>query len=320
MKKIFIILTFNLIFLNNSLSKIIELNCPTTHGTPILFDIDTEKKTVIKKYKYKFNLNKEIEFNFWVPSQKDQSKFTGFFVKINLENETYLMKVLDVVSKAQIRVMMRKIDNDQLYFEDIKEGIVQQELAPVKCQNLNTKGDIQNTSSNKKIEDYDLEQFKIGESLLEAADESFILDAIEKTSNYRGRKYYDVSFEMDSTLYDYANFYIKSGDLEYKILAIFLIKKMNLGQCLNKKKKLAKEWKKKFGDLYLISDKAPINTDNTGKSMTYVDQFIFPDNAVARITCNDWSKEVKKEYDHKDDLRASFESAEITKWMIDGYK
>ena len=320
MKKIFIILVFNFFFLNNSLSKIIELNCPTTHGTPILFDIDTDKKTVYKKYKYKFNPNKEIEFNFAVPSQKDQSKFTVFFVKINLENETYVMKVLDEVSKPQIRVMMRKIDNDQLYFDDIKEGIVQQELAPVKCQNLNSKGDIQKSTNNKKIEEYDLEQFKIGDSLLEAADESFILDAIEKTSYFKDRKYYDVTFEMDSTLYDYANFYVKSGDLEYKILAIFFIKEMNLGQCLNQKKKLAKEWKSKFGDLYFISDKAPITTDDTGKSMTYVDQFIFPDNAVARITCNDWSKEVKKEYDHKDDLRVSFESAEITKWMTNGYK
>ena len=230
------------------------------------------------------------------------------------------MKVKDEVSKAQLRVIIRKIDNDQLYFDDVKQGIVQQELAPVKCQNLSLKSDIQKSTNNLKIEDYDLELYKIGDSLLEVADESFILEAFEKTSYFKDRKYYDVTFEIDSALYDYANFYIKSDDIEYKILGIVFIKEMNLGKCLSQKKMLTKEWMTKFGNLYFISDKKPIDTDESGKSMTYVDQFIFPDNAVARITCNDWSKEVKKEYDHKDDLRVSFESAEITKWMTNGYK
>ena len=62
---------------------------------------------------------------------------------------------LDEVKKNQLRVIMRKIDNDQFYFDDIKQGIVQQELRPVKCQNLKGKSEVQKTTDNKRIEDYE---------------------------------------------------------------------------------------------------------------------------------------------------------------------
>ena len=74
MKKIFIIIIFNILFLNNSFSKIIDLTCPTQKGGPWTFNIDTEKK-MVGKYEYKLNPNNEIEFNFAVPSQKDANKF-----------------------------------------------------------------------------------------------------------------------------------------------------------------------------------------------------------------------------------------------------
>ena len=183
MKKIFIIIIFNILFLNNSFSKIIDLTCPTQKGGPWTFNIDTDKK-MVGKYEYKLNPNNEIEFNFAVPSQKDANKFAVFFVKINLEKDTYIFKVLDEVKKNQLRVIMRKIDNDQFYFDDIKQGIVQQELSPVKCQNLKGKSEVQKTTDNKRIEDYELEFYKIGDSLLDIADESLILEA-KKISNFQ---------------------------------------------------------------------------------------------------------------------------------------
>lgn len=318
MKKIFIILILNIIFLNSSFSKTIDLKCPTQKGNPWTFNIDTDKK-MVGKYEYKLNPSNEIEFNFWVPSQKDKNKFAGFFVKINLEKDTYIVKVLDEVKKNQIRVIMRKIDNDQFYFDDIKQGIVQQELTPIKCENINSKNDIKKTTNNKRIEDYDLEFYKIGDSLLEVADESLILES-KKVSNLQNRKYFDVTFEIDSVLYEYATFYIKSGDLNYEILAIAFGKEINLGLCLEEKKKLTKQWKEKFSDQYFITGKKPLEIDPTGKSITFTDQFTFYDNAAARISCRTWSQKMKNDYDYGDDLRVSYESAEITEWMTKGYK
>lgn len=317
MKKIFIIIIFNILFLNNSFSKIIDLTCPTQKGGPWTFNIDTEKK-MVGKYEYKLNPNNEIEFNFAVPSQKDANKFAVFFVKINLEKDTYIFKVLDEVKKNQLRVIMRKIDNDQFYFDDIKQGIVQQELRPVKCQNLKGKSEVQKTTDNKRIEDYELEFYKIGDSLLDIADESLILEA-KKISNFQNRKYFDVTFEIDSALYDHATFYIRSGDLNYEILAIALGKEMNLGQCLENKKEITIKWKEKFSEQYFITGKKPIEIDQTGKSITYTEQFTFYDNAVARVSCRDWSKKIKKDWGYGNDLRVSYESGEITKWMVNGY-
>ena len=317
MKKIFIIIIFNILFLNNSFSKIIDLTCPTQKGGPWTFNIDTEKK-MVGKYEYKLNPNNEVEFNFAVPSQKDANKFAVFFVKINLEKDTYIFKVLDEVKKNQLRVIMRKIDNDQFYFDDIKQGIVQQELRPVKCQNLKGKSEVQKTTDNKRIEDYELEFYKIGDSLLDIADVSLILEA-KKISNFQNRKYFDVTFEIDSALYDHATFYIRSGDLNYEILAIALGKEMNLGQCLENKKEITIKWKEKFSEQYFITGKKPIEIDQTGKSITYTEQFTFYDNAVARVSCRDWSKKIKKDWGYGNDLRVSYESGEITKWMVNGY-
>ena len=311
MKKIFIIIIFNILFLNNSFSKIIDLTCPTQKGGPWTFNIDTDKK-MVGKYEYKLNPNNEIEFNFAVPSQKDVNKFAVFFVKINLEKDTYIFKVLDEVKKNQLRVIMRKIDNDQFYFDDIKQGIVQQELRPVKCQNLKGKSEVQKTTDNKRIEDYELEFYKIGDSLLDIADENLILEA-KKISNFQNRKYFDVTFEIDSALYDHATFYIRSGDLNYEILAIAL------GQCLENKKEITIKWKDKFSEQYFITGKKPIEIDQTGKSITYTEQFTFYDNAVARVSCRDWSKKIKKDWGYGNDLRVSYESGEITKWMVNGY-
>ena len=317
MKKIFIIIIFNILFLNNSFSKIIDLTCPTQKGGPWTFNIDTDKK-MVGKYEYKLNSNNEIEFNFAVPSQKDANKFVVFFVKINLEKNTYIFKVLDEVKKNQLRVIIRKIDNNQFYFDNIKQGIAQQELRPVKCQILKGKSEVQKPTDNKKIEDYELEFYKIGDSLLDIADESLILEA-KKISNFQNRKYFDVTFEIDSALYDHATFYIRSGDLNYRILAIAFGKEMNLGQCLENKKEITIKWKEKFSEQYFITGKKPIEIDQTGKSITYTDQFTFYDNAVARVSCRDWSKKIKKDWGYGNDLRVSYESGEITKWMVNGY-
>jgi hypothetical protein len=273
---------------------------------------------MVGKYEYKLNPNNEIEFNFVVPSQKDTNIFAVFFVKINLEKNTYIFKVLDEVKKNQSREMMRKIDSDQFYFDDIKQGIVQQELTPVKCESINSQNDAKKTTNNKRIEDYDLEFYKIGDSLLEVADESLILES-KKVSNLQNRKYFDVTFKIDSALYEYATFYIKSGDLNYEILAIAFGKETNLGLCLEEKKKITKQWKEKFSDQYFITGKKPLEIDLTGKSITYTDQFTFYDNAVARVSCRTWSKKMKKDYDYGNDLRVSYESGEITKWMVNGY-
>ena len=317
MKKIFIIIIFNILFLNNSFSKIIDLTCPTQKGGPWTFNIDTEKK-MVGKYEYKLNPNNEIEFNFAVPSQKDANKFAVFFVKINLEKNTYIFKVLDEVKKNQLRVIIRKIDNNQFYFDNIKQGIAQQELRPVKCQILKGKSEVQKTTDNKRIEDYELEFYKIGDSLLDIADESLILEA-KKISNFQNRKYFDVTFEIDSALYDHATFYIRSGDLNYRILAIAFGKEMNLGQCLENKKEITIKWKEKFSEQYFITGKKPIEIDQSGKSITYTEQFTFYDSAVARVSCRDWSKKIKKDLGYGNDLRVSYESGEITKWMVNGY-
>ena len=318
MKKLIIIIISSFLFMNNLFSEIINLKCPTRTGSLIPYVIDTEKK-MVGRYPYKLNLSNEVEFNFWNQSKEDNGLFFGSFVKINLQDETYIMKVINKITKKQIRIMMKKDEKNQLFFDDIKEGIFQEELSPIKCQNLQKIDTNQDTVSKKSIKDFSLEFYKIGDSLLDVANESLILEA-KKFSEFKNRQYYEVNFEIDSDLYDHVQFYLRSGDKNYTILAVAFIKEMSLNQCLVRKAQLNIEWNKKFSKQYFITDKKPIEWDKTGKSITDTDQYTFYDSSIARISCRDWSEKMKKDYDYGDDLRVSYESADITSWMKNGYR
>ena len=198
------------------------------------------------------------------------------------------------------------------------------EIKHVPAISIGTPGRIADHFSNdrfskKSIKDFSLEFYKIGDSLLDVANESLILEA-KKFSEFKNRQYYEVTFEIDSDLYDHVQFYLRSGDKNYTILAVAFIKEMSLNQCLVRKAKLNIEWNKKFSKQYFITDKKPIEWDKTGKSITDTDQYTFYDSSIARISCRDWSEKMKKDYDYGDDLRVSYESADITSWMKNGYR
>tara|TARA_B110000503_G_C7153655_1_gene416302 strand:- start:1350 stop:2315 length:966 start_codon:yes stop_codon:yes gene_type:complete len=321
MKKFLSIFIFYFLFLNNALSEIIILECPNRKGEPVVMSIDTLLKKV-DKYDYRVNPEGKIEFEFTIPSIKNKEgidTFLVFFNKIDLENKTKILKVVDNVTKKNLRYQIDQQKLGLIWFDDITDNIVQRDLTPVQCYNQDD-GDKKNNLNNEdNINNYSLEFYKIGDSLLDVADESLILET-KKISEFKNNKYYDVTFEVDSDFFKYVQFYLKSGDKNYTIMALAFIKEMNFEECLRYKDKLKNEWDVKFSKQYFIEGIKPIEWDRSGKSITNTIQYTFYDNAVARISCRDWSEKLKKEYNYNDDLRISYESAEITNWMKNGYK
>ena len=171
------------------------------------------------------------------------------------------------------------------------------------------------------IRDFQIEGMSIGDSLLNFMSEIDIESS--KLNYFKGkRKYYVVQANINTSMYDSVEVYLKTNDKNYQIKSIggFLID-FTKEDCLEKKKEILKEI-----DNIFISSKPRSNIksheyDKTGKSKQYITQYLLGNNFEhVRVECVFWSKKIKKREGWKDNLVVVAMTNEVHDWILDGYK
>ena len=80
-------------------------------------------------------------------------------------------------------------------------------------------------------------------------------------------------------------------------------------------KEIRKEWDIQFASQKFEAGSNPIVNDKSGQSIEHIDQYTFKDGAVAKITCRNFSEQMKAQSQDQDDFSVFYESANFAKWM-----
>ena len=167
------------------------------------------------------------------------------------------------------------------------------------------------------ISDFEIEGMSIGDSLLNYFSEEKIINS--KQNDIVGKFYYTELRDKKIKIYDLVQVYLKSNDDNYKIYGIkggiFYNK---IQECKLKKKEVLEELEKSL-NLKFETYELKHQFDKTGKSIQYQSYFLFEDRSNIRVECYEWSNKIKKQYNWNDSLRFSLFSAEVQKWIDDGY-
>jgi hypothetical protein len=330
MKKIVLVLVLYLFWDGPANSKIIKLECPTSHvHKPLTIELDTEKK-MADKYPYIINSKNEIEFSFWLPSVNKIKKngldtLTGWFVKIDPKSLNWVYKTIDGITGPEISEMQK---NNNFGFNKINNrGMIQSKLFPTKCISPGEKHNsnlLAQVTPEGSVTSYPLENYKVGDSLLEDAEISMIEEQ-KKFSQFKGRKFYNVAFELspNESEYQYMDVYIKSGDTKYTIQSLSMVKNMNVNKCLEHQEYMKIKLDEKFSKHFFYAGQMPHDLDKSGKSIVYGKNYAFRDGNLT-LNCRAWADEFKKKYKGEAPIEDAFvftiSSSDFIQWQTMGMK
>ena len=155
------------------------------------------------------------------------------------------------------------------------------------------------------IEDFEIEGFRVNESLLKHFKKEEIEKNIDKNAlrNFNG-KYSMSNFMSKIGDYDGIQFVYETRDDQFIVLSISGgIFYNDFKNCLKKKKSISKEIQNLIKNSDEVLDKTTnMEADKSGKSIRNADMFFMNDGIVA-VTCTDWSDEITNNYNWTDNLR-----------------
>ena len=151
------------------------------------------------------------------------------------------------------------------------------------------------------INEFEIEGFSVGESLVKYLNKKEITKKINhKTSyHYPNSKFVSINYTTENlNLFDSIGFVIKKNDPKFIIYAVeaaIYFWENNINKCFEKQKQIRDELKIFFGEKITIdSYDTKYIGDKTGNSTsTYVD-FDFKDKSNSRIICYDLSDEINR--------------------------
>lgn len=155
------------------------------------------------------------------------------------------------------------------------------------------------------ISDFEIEGFRVNESLLKHFKKEEIKKNIDKNAlrNLNGK--YSMSNFM-SKIGDYDGIQVVYETKDEQFIAVSIaggIFYNNFKDCLKKKKSISNEIQNLFKNAEeVIDDISKMKADKSGKSIRNADMYFLNDGIVA-VTCTDWSDEITKNYDWTDNLR-----------------
>jgi len=163
----------------------------------------------------------------------------------------------------------------------------------------------QSLTNADDIRDFEIEGFRVNESLLKHFTKEEIKKNIDKNAllNFKGK--YTMSNFM-SRIGDYEGIQVvyETKDEQFKALSIaggIFFKDFN--DCLKKKKSISNEIQNLFKNAKEVIDEiTKMNADKSGKSFRNADMYFLNDGIVA-VTCTDWSDEITKNFNWTDNLR-----------------
>ena len=161
------------------------------------------------------------------------------------------------------------------------------------------------------VRDFQLYKISIGDSALDHFSE----DKIKKFTHrnwYKNKKLLPVEFPSDNEDFNGIGFLYKNGDSKYQILSFDVSKNYSdMKECNKRLKKEAKLVAETFPDLIKHSFKTKHAADKSKKSKTWNTAFDFKSGARIKLSCVDWSKEMK----YQDHFRMEISSLEFMKWI-----
>ena len=142
------------------------------------------------------------------------------------------------------------------------------------------------------IRDFVIEGMSINNSALDFMSSNEI---IENTLPYfdTKRKYYISGVVNNLKLYDQVEIYLKSNDDKYQIKSIIAAIFINdLDACLDQKKKIVNNLDKIFLNIKKLSGSKKHESDPTGKSIHYIDQYNLDYPNHIRVECTQFSNDM----------------------------
>ena len=171
------------------------------------------------------------------------------------------------------------------------------------------------------IQDFEIEEISIGDSLLDYFTLTEIINKqnsySDKGYQYKSKDYFVLTFTSDKfNNYDAIQVFIKDGDKDYKIQHISGLTAMDINECYSQFDKVEKT----LNDLFSNADKTNKEKrkhvfDDTGKSTTTDVYYYLKNGSYAALVCVDWSNEIANKNKWDDVLRVEMGSANFVKWF-----
>ena len=170
------------------------------------------------------------------------------------------------------------------------------------------------------ISDFEIEGMSINKSVLDYISVNEVLD---NTLPYfeTKREYYITGIVSNLKLYDQVEIYLKSNDNKYIIKTIIAgLFIDDLDQCLKQKKKIVNDLDKIFLNTKKISGSKKHESDPTGKSIHYIDQYNLDYPNHIRVECTQFSDDMINSGKAQNSLNVVVMTKEINDWIVSGYK
>ena len=162
------------------------------------------------------------------------------------------------------------------------------------------------------ISDFEIEGMSIGDSLLEYATKEKIIKYTD--APYKSKKFvYFYNFFEGESIYEGYIAHYKKYDPKFIIVALegIIIFENNIQECYTLKKKIVIELDELFKNAEKSNWKKKHAADKSGKSTNVNTQYSFPSKGHIRVTCHDWSNEMK----FADKLSVGIASQKFVYWI-----
>ena len=149
----------------------------------------------------------------------------------------------------------------------------------------------QNLTKADDIDDFEIEEMSIGDSLLDYYSEDY-LDSFTKNYYPKNKKFYYISgIEDDLENYEYLQFHLKNNDKKYITYSVegMIEYEENIKDCYILKKTLITQIKSLFPNSEVLKYRKEHEADKSGKSFVDVHNFILDSGAKSFVKCSDWS-------------------------------
>jgi len=181
-----------------------------------------------------------------------------------------------------------------------------------------------NSTSFSDEKNFDIEGFKLGDSLLNTYTEELLQK--NKQDFWKSKRVSPIEFlppQEASSTYDGLQFVFKSKDKERKIIGIGADRdyKENIEDCFAEKDRLVIEMTNNLSDVKKISKSKTKkhSYDKTGNSSVTSVYFKFKSGAKIGVACYNWSEKLTKEKEWNDHLRISLQSKSYISFLKNAY-
>lgn len=181
-----------------------------------------------------------------------------------------------------------------------------------------------NSTSFSDEKNFDIEGFKLGDSLLNTYTEELLQK--NKQDFWKSKRVSPIEFfppQEASSTYDSLQFMFKTKDKERKIIGISADRyyKENIEDCFAEKDRLVIEMTNNLSDVKKISKSKTKkhSYDKTGNSSVTDVSFKFKSGAVIVVACYNWSEKITKEKEWYDQLRISLRDKSYVSFLKNAY-